>query len=161
MPMKNLLRSYVVKIRNTRSVTLVGSDLVLIGIYNKLKDDATLSYKILGYYGDEALGDVANDVEKLTEGPGKERGLLRRLGSMKYFLKTMEKRPDELELGDELYLCVSRREKDVIRRISEFCDHQAVRFFYVPVSVESFGPNLKREFLDDIEIYATYDKHAY
>ena len=139
MPMKNLLRSYVVKIwplferflklycepeRNTRSVTLVGSDLVLIGIYNKLKDDA-------------------------------------RLGSMKYFLKTMEKRPDELELGDELYLCVSRREKDVIRRISEFCDHQAVRFFYVPVSVESFGPNLKREFLDDIEIYATYDKHAY
>ena len=31
--------------RNTRSVTLVGSDLVLIGIYNKLKDDATLSYK--------------------------------------------------------------------------------------------------------------------
>ena len=60
MPMKNLLRSYVVKIwllferflklycepeRNTRSVTLVGSDLVLIGIYNKLKDDATLSYK--------------------------------------------------------------------------------------------------------------------
>ena len=176
MPMKNLLRSYVVKIgplferflklycepeRNTRSVTLVGSDLVLIGIYNKLKDDATLSYKILGYYGDEALGGMANDVEKLTKRPGKERGLLRRLGSMKYFLKTMEKRPDELKLGDELYLCVSRREKDVIRRISEFCDHQAVRFFYVPVSVESIGPNLKREFLDDIEIYATYDKHAY
>ena len=49
MPMKNLLRSYVVKIwplferflklycepeRNNRSVTLVGSDLVLIGIYS-------------------------------------------------------------------------------------------------------------------------------
>ena len=143
--------------RNTRSVTLVGSDPELIGIYNKLKDDATLGYKILGYYGDEALGDVANDVEKLTKRPGKERGLLRRLGSMKYFLKTMEKRPDELELGDELYLCVSRREKDVIRSISKLCDHQVVRFFYVPVSVESIGLNLKREFLDDIEIYATYD----
>ena len=39
--------------RNTRSVTLVGSDPELIGIYNKLKDDATLGYKILGYYGDE------------------------------------------------------------------------------------------------------------
>ena len=138
-------------------MTLVGSDPELIGIYNKLKDDATLGYKILGYYGDEALGDVANDVEKLTKRPGKERGLLRRLGSMKYFLKTMEKRPDELELGDELYLCVSRREKDVIRSISKLCDHQVVRFFYVPVSVESIGLNLKREFLDDIEIYATYD----
>ena len=143
--------------RNTRSVTLVGSDPELIGIYNKLKDDETLGYEILGYYGDEALGDVANDVEKLTKRPGKERGLLRQLGSMKYFLKTMEERPDELELGDELYLCVSRREKDVIRSISKLCDHQVVRFFYVPVSVESIGLNLKREFLDDIEIYATYE----
>ena len=147
--------------RNTRSVTLVGSDPELIGIYNKLKDDATLGYKILGYYGDEALGDVANDVEKLTKRPGKERGLLRRLGSMKYFLKTMEERPDELKLGDELYLCVSRREKDVIRNISKLCDHQVVRFFYVPVSVDSIGLNLKREFLDDIEIYATYVGRAW
>ena len=136
----------------------MGSDPELIGIYNKLKDDATLGYKILGYYGDEALGDVANDVEKQTKRePGSKRDLLERLGSMKYFLKTMEKRPDELELGDELYLCVSRREKDVIRSISKLCDHQVVRFFYVPVSVESIGLNLKREFLDDIEIYATYD----
>ena len=45
----------------------------------------------------------------------------------------------------------------MIRSISKLCDHQVVRFFYVPVSVESIGLNLKREFLDDIEIYATYE----
>ena len=143
--------------RNTRSVTLVGSDPELIGIYKKLKDDATLGYNILGYYGDEALGDVANDVEKLTKRePGSKRDMLERLGSFEDFLAGM-RQPENLVLGDELYLCVSRREKDVIRSISKLCDHQVVRFFYVPVSVESIGLNLKREFLDDIEIYATYE----
>ena len=143
--------------RNTRSVTLVGSDPELIGIYNKLKDDATLGYKILGYYGDEALGDVANDVEKQTKRePGSKRDLLERLGSFEDFMAGMQQ-PESLVLGDELYLCVSRREKDVIRSISKLCDHQVVRFFYVPVSVESIGLNLKREFLDDIEIYTTYE----
>ena len=65
-------------------------------------------------------------------------------------------RPEELHLGEELYLCVSRKEKDMIRRISKLCDQQVVRFYYVPVSVESIGLNLKRELLDDIEIYTTY-----
>ena len=32
-----------------------------------------------------------------------------------------------------------------------------MRFYYVPVSVESIGLNLKRELLDDIEIYTTYE----
>ena len=55
---KRLVERWFIKLyrqagRNTRSVTLVGSDPELIGIYNKLKDDATLGYKILGYYGDE------------------------------------------------------------------------------------------------------------
>ena len=143
--------------RNMRSVTLVGSDPELIGIYNKLKDDATLGYKILGYYGDEALGNVANEVEKLTKrAPGSKRDLLERLGSFEDFMTGMQQ-PERLGLGDELYLCVSRREKDVIRSISKLCDHQVVRFFYVPVSVESIGLNLKREFLDDIELYVTYE----
>ncbi|MBP3257842.1 MAG: hypothetical protein J6M23_07625, partial [Bacteroidales bacterium] len=133
--------------RNTRSVTLVGSDPELIGIFMKLRDDATLGYRILGYYGEESLSDVATEVDQLTKKPQKERGLLRRLGSMEDFLKAMEERPDELELGDELYLCISRKQRDTIRKVSRLCDHHVVRFYYVPVSVESIGLNLKREFL--------------
>ena len=137
---------------NTRSVTLVGSDLELLAIFMKLRDDATLGYRILGYYGEESLSDVATEVDQLTKKPQKERGLLRRLGSMEDFLKAMEERPDELELGDELYLCISRKQRDTIRKVSRLCDHHVVRFYYVPVSVESIGLNLKREFLDDMEI---------
>ena len=143
--------------RNTRSVTLVGSDPELIGIFRKLRDDATLGYRVLGYYGEESLGDVATEVEKLSKRQEKDRGLLRRLGSMEDFLKTMEEKPDELELGDELYLCISRKERDTIRKVSRLCDHHVVRFYYVPVSVESIGLNLKREMMDDMEVFTTYE----
>jgi len=143
--------------RNTRSVTLVGSDPELIAIFMKLRDDATLGYRILGYYGEESLKDVATEVDQLTKHPVKERGLLRRLGSMEDFLKAMEERPDELELGDELYLCISRKQRDTIRQVSRLCDHHVVRFYYVPVSVETIGLNLKREFIEDIEVYTTYE----
>ena len=143
--------------RNTRSVTLVGSDPELLAIFMKLRDDATLGYRILGYYGEESLKDVATEVDQLTKHPVKERGLLRRLGSMEDFLKAMEERPDELELGDELYLCISRKQRDTIRQVSRLCDHHVVRFFYVPVSVETIGLNLKREFIEDIEVYTTYE----
>ena len=143
--------------RNTRSVTLVGSDPELIGIFRKLRDDATLGYRVLGYYGEESLGDVAMEVEKLSKRQEKDRGLLRRLGSMDDFLKAMEEKPDELELGDELYLCISRKERDTIRKVSRLCDHHVVRFYYVPVSVESIGLNLKREMMDDMEVFTTYE----
>lgn len=56
-----------------------------------------------------------------------------------------------------MYVCMSRLKKDVIGRISRFCDQNMIRFYFVPVSVESIGLNMKREWLDDIEIYTTYE----
>ena len=143
--------------RNTRSVTLVGSDPELIAIFKKLRDDATLGYRVLGYYGETSLGDVATEVDELTKHPARERAALKRLGSMEDFLKAMEEAPEELALGDELYLCISRKERDTIRKVSRLCDHKVVRFYYVPVSVETIGLNLKREFLEDMEVYTTYE----
>ena len=130
--------------RNSRAVTLVGSDSELFEIYKKLVNDSTLGYKILGYYGDEWT-DETEHFESL-----------KRLGSYEDFLNSLNN-PDDLVLGDELYLCVSRKERHIIRKISKMCDHKVVRFFYVPVSVETIGLNLKRELLDDMEIFTTYE----
>jgi putative colanic acid biosynthesis UDP-glucose lipid carrier transferase len=130
--------------RNSRAVTLVGSDSELLEIYKKLVNDPTLGYKILGYYGDEWT-DETEHFENL-----------KRLGSYEDFLNAVDN-PDELQLGDELYLCVSRKERHVIRKISKMCDHKVVRFFYVPVSVETIGLSLKRELLDDMEVFTTYE----
>ncbi len=130
--------------RNSRSVTLVGSDSELVEVYNKLKNDSTLGYRILGYYGDESLLE-----DERAKG-------LERSGSYDEFIAAC-KHPEDLKLGDELYLCVSRKLRNDIRCISKVCDHKVTRFFYVPVSVETIGLNLKREMLDDMEIYTTFE----
>lgn len=129
---KRLVERWIVKVnrmagRNTRMVTLVGSDTELLEIKGKLIKDTTLGYEIINHFqqGEDFL----------------------------YAAETT----DKLVIGEELYLCISRKEKDLINRISRLCDNRLVRFFYVPVSVESIGLNLKRVLLDDIEVYTTYE----
>lgn len=163
---KRLFERWFIKLyrqagRNTRSVTLVGGDPELIGIYNKLMNDPTLGYNILGYYGDVDLGRLLDELKsQMPEDETKKKNIneqgLKRLGSLDDFIKGMNM-PDSLILGDELYLCISRTEKSLVRRISRLCDHKVIRFYYVPVSVETMGLNLKREYLDDMEIFTTYE----
>jgi putative colanic acid biosynthesis UDP-glucose lipid carrier transferase len=128
---------------NSRRATFIGADTELLNIYHKLNDDLTMGYRINGYYADEDIPQ--EDVGKLTK-----------LGTLQYFLDNMDD-PDKLEVGDELYVCLSRREKDTIRHLSRFCDHHVVRFYYVPVSVETLDIDLKRELLDDLEVFTTYE----
>ena len=144
--------------RNWRTVTLVGSDQELVALYKKMYTDPTLGYRILGYYGD-ALRPVAEPVE--AQGPLKSalrqaQGPLERLGSMEDFVKGLDN-PESLVLGDELYLCVSRTKQKLIRRVSNLCDHQLVRFYYLPVAAEVLRLNLKRESLDDMDVYTAYE----
>ena len=141
---KRLCERWFVKLyrqagRNTRAVTLVGTDSELLEVYHKLMNDPTLGYHVVGYYGDDTLSNE-----------------LVCLGSVDDFVKGLDN-PDDLKLGDELYLCVSRKERENIRRISKLCDHKLIRFYYVPISVETIGLNLKRELLDDMEVFTTYE----
>ena len=127
---------------NSRRATFIGADTELLNVYHKLKDDLTKGYRINGYYADE---DMNQDVGKLPK-----------LGTLQYFLSNLNN-PDKLNIGDELYVCLSRREKGIIRRLSNFCDHHVIRFYYVPVSVENLDIGLKRELIDDMEVFTTYE----
>ncbi len=127
---------------NSRRATFIGADTELLNVYHKLKDDLTMGYRIDGYYADEDM-------------PHNE-GSLTKLGTLQYFLDNL-KNPEKLDVGDELFVCLSRRDKNTIKRISHFCDQQVVRFYYVPVSLETLGMNLNRELIDDIEVFTTYD----
>ncbi len=160
---------------NTRAVTLVGNDPELITVYEKLSNDETMGYRVLGYYADTEIGgwththkdhtDSIDNTDKL--GPtGKAESeeikdhagnKLRWLGTLNDFLRLMRENPDELELGDEMYVSLSRRDREIVKKISRFCDYKVIRFYYVPVSVESMGLNLKREMLDDMEVFTTYE----
>lgn len=158
---KRLLERWFIRLyreagRNTRMVTLVGSDIELVNIYRKLIDDATLGYKVLGYYGDDKLIETIEKVEREEKINLSALKNLERKGSIEDLLAAMG-RHEDLQLGDELYVCLSRKDRDVIKKLSRYCDYKVVRFFYVPISVESIGLNLKRELMDDIEVYTTYE----
>ena len=129
---------------NSRSVLFIGADSELLNVYHRLQDDASMGYRIMGYYADEEMTDVPEDVE------------LKRLGTLQEFLKEMDGKEEQF-VCDEMYVCLSRRDKDTVRRLSHFCDQHVIRFYYVPVSVETLGINLKRELLDDMEVYTTYE----
>lgn len=154
--------------RNTRAVTLVGNDPELMTVYEKLATDETMGYRVLGYYADTEMGEwtyshTSDGSKKIIEGKSEEtegKNLnveIKYLGTLQEFIRKMREEPEKLALGDEMYVSLSRRDRDIIKRISRFCDHNVIRFYYVPVSVESIGLNLKRELLDDVEIFTTYE----
>lgn len=130
--------------RNTRYVTFVGSDSELAGLYHHLVADPTMGYKFLGYYADEEL-------QRDEDMP-----VLERLGTISELVSKLNS-PDDVVKGDEMYVSLSRRDRDVIKRLSRFCDKNVIRFFYVPVSVETIGLPLIREFVDEIEVFTTYE----
>lgn len=160
---RGMIKLYREAGRNSRAVTLVGSDSELVEVYHKLKNDPSLGYNILGYYGDEAL-KAEMDPEEETEDADKKMHLRKKkkmetidcLGSIEDFEKGLDD-PNSLLLGDELYICVSRLKRDLVRRTSKMCDSKVIRFYYVPISVETIGLNLKRELMGDMEIFTTYE----
>lgn len=171
MLLKRLVERWIIRKvrgfgRNLRTVTLVGSDPELLTVCEKLQSEASYGYKVIGYYADREIGEWTHSIEDGTEKKEgdlpppshskKDHSDIKRLGTMTEFLEGLNN-PDSLELGDELYLSISRRDKKIIKKVSQMCDHKVVRFFYVPVSVESIGLNLKRELLDDVEVYSTYE----
>lgn len=127
---------------NFRTVTLVGSDPELLAVYDRLVKDPTRGFKVLGYYGDETI--EGND------------GRLKRIGSLDELIQNRHT-PRNIKLGDDLYACISRLDSETIKRISRMCEETVTRFYYVPVSVETIGLPLKREALDDIEVFSTYE----
>lgn len=125
---------------NYRTVTLIGSDTELLNVYDKLIKDATRGFKVYGYYGEEIKG---------------AEGVMTRLGSLDDVMNNL-KTPENLKLGDDVYVCISRLQAGIVKQISKMCEENVNRFYYVPVSVESMGIRLRRELLDDMEVYSTY-----
>ena len=140
-----VIKYYRHKGRNTRTVLFVGADPELLSVYTRLKDDASKGYKILGYYADNEMSDFPKGV------------VIKKLGTLKDLMDKIASGNVEGLFGDDVYVCLSRLKRDVIRQISNYCDQKLVRFYYVPISVESIGLNLKSELLDDMEIYTTYE----
>ena len=109
---------------NTRNITMVGADEELDRLYKKVTSNPTYGYKLCSRY--VSADDFASRMDH----------------------------PEALNLGDEVYLCVPRKEQELIKRTASLCYHQMVKFFYVPTAEEKL--NLQSVYIDDIEVMATY-----
>ena len=118
---------------NTRTVTLVGSDIELEQLYHKLTSNSAYGYKVRSVYG---------HIEGLSES-----------GSVGDF-KSLLSRPEDLPLGEELYLCISHKEREMIEQTVRLCDHSMVKFYYLPTAEEKL--NLHPTLIDDIGVMTTY-----
>ena len=118
---------------NTRYVTLVGTDKELLHLYKKLISNPTFGYRVRSIYG---------EIEGLSHD-----------GSVMDF-ETQLTRPDDLKLGDEVYLCVPRNERKLIEQTARLCDKRMAKFYYMPTAEEKL--NLQPVLIDDIGIMTTY-----
>ncbi len=118
---------------NTRYVTLVGSDKELLHLYKKLTSNSTYGYKVRSIYG---------DIEGLSQN-----------GSVHDF-ESLLSQPEDLKLGDEVYMCVSRKERELIERTANMCNHFMSKFYYLPTAEEKL--NLQPIPIDDIGVMTTY-----
>ena len=151
--------------RNTRMVTFVGNDPELLRLYDELVNDPTTGYRVIGYYADAEIGEWTHshsstnmDIEGSSESIEKYNNInIKKLGSLEDLLNNIDANSPEIKLGEELYVSLSRRDRDIIKKLSRYCDRWLVRFYYVPVSVETLGINLKPELLNEMEVYATYE----
>ena len=135
---RSLIKRYRQMGRNTRTVTFVGSDPEIRNLQQKLINDATTGYRILGYYGEPADWEV------------------KRLGSVNELMDKLDN-SEGLGIGEDMYVCLSRRERETVQKLANYCDKHMTHFYYVPVSVEALGIQLKREWMDDIEVFTAYE----
>lgn len=137
---RNALKHFRSNGRNSRTVTLVGSDSELSRLYEQLLKNPTTGYRVQGYYADENQKNMG----------------IPWLGTIKSMVDDV-KRGKDVKFGDELYVCLSRHDRDTIKLLSQHCDSQVTRFFYLPVSVETIPLNLTREYINDIEVFTTHE----
>lgn len=109
---------------NTRKVTFVGSDQELQRLHQRILSNPSYGYKLRSSYVSTAD-----------------------------FLSLLN-HPEDLRLGDEVYLCAPRRERQLIQRTASLCQHRMIKFYYVTTAEEKL--NLQPVQMDDLEVMGTY-----
>ena len=137
---RNALKHFRRNGHNIRTVTMVGLESELCRIYEQLEETPTAGYRIHGYYSNETVSDSR----------------IPWLGTIEGLISDI-KQGKKVELCDELYVCLSRKDRETIELLAQYADSQLTRFFYVPKSLEVIQLSLKREFINGIEVFATHE----
>ena len=141
---RSIIKHFRASGKNTRTVIFVGSDIALKSVYGKMIANSTTGYRFLGYYADGEAKWLPDNIS------------FTKIGSIDDLTKQLNDSQGTIA-GDDVYLCVSRREGKLIRKLSQYCERHVKRFYFVPIAEEAQKVNLRREQIEDLEIYAAYE----
>ena len=131
--------------RNSRTATFIGSDSELKYLYFNMIKNPTLGYRLKGYYSDTEIDEVQwtkEDEDDLMERWKRKKKIeytldkdINWLGTLQELLASIDqgKTPD---LGDDIFICLPISNVKAVHCLSDYCDQQFIRLFYIPTSQE-------------------------
>lgn len=159
----SLLKFYRKSGGNITSVIFIGNDYANAEIYNKLMEDMSTGYRVIGYFADDNIAGVSsnfirlgsmNDLNNLMKD-----SLLVSENDKKELSKELIKNKDinsksfQLSGVQEIFCCLSHNKDEEIKRIMQFCDKNVIHFHYVPIQFGNYQLNLKPEQLGEFRLY--------
>lgn len=158
-----LLKFYRKSGGNTISVIFIGNDYANAEIYNKLMEDMSTGYRVIGYFADDNIAGVSsnfirlgsmndlnnlmNDSLQVSENDKKELS--------KELIKNKDINSKSFQLAgvQEIFCSLSHNKDEEIKRIIQFCDKNVIHFHYVPRQFGNYQLNLKPEQLGEFRLY--------
>ena len=140
----------------------VGNDYANAEIYNKLMEDISTGYRVLGYFADKNitgvssnfirlgsmsdLNDLMEDSLQVSENDKKELS--------KELINNNDINSKNFQLSgvQEIFCCLSHDENEEIKRIMHFCDKNVIHFHYVPRQFGNYQLDLKPEQLGEFRL---------
>ena len=159
----SLLKFYRKLGGNTTSVIFIGNDYANAEIYNKLMEDMSTGYRVIGYFADDNIAGVSsnfirlgsmndlnnlmNDSLQVSENDKKELS--------KELIKNKDINSKSFQLAgvQEIFCSLSHNKDEEIKRIMQFCDNNVIHFHYVPRQFGNYQLNLKPEQLGEFRLY--------
>ena len=159
----SLLKFYRKSGGNTTSVIFIGNDDANAEIYNKLMEDMSTGYRVIGYFADDNIAGVSsnfirlgsmndlnnlmNDSLQVSENDKKE------LSKELIKNKNINSKSFQLAGVQEIFCSLSHNKDEEIKRIMQFCDKNVIHFHYVPRQFGNYQLNLKPEQLGEFRLY--------
>lgn len=159
----SLLKFYRKSGGNITSVIFIGNDYANAEIYNKLMEDMSTGYRVIGYFADDNIAGVSsnfirlgsmndlnnlmNDSLQVSENDKKELS--------KELIKNKDINSKSFQLAgvQEIFCSLSHNKDEEIKRIIQFCDKNVIHFHYVPRQFGNYQLNLKPEQLGEFRLY--------
>lgn len=159
----SLLKFYRKSGGNNTSVIFIGNDYANAEIYNKLMEDMSTGYRVIGYFADDNIAGVSsnfirlgsmndlnnlmNDSLQVSENDKKELS--------KELIKNKDINSKSFQLAgvQEIFCSLSHNKDEEIKRIMQFCDKNVIHFHYVPRQFGNYQLNLKPEQLGEFRLY--------